>query len=255
MNSDEFKRMAELEEDHFWFKARRDELRPWLVDANRMAPEGPVLDIGAGTGRNLQLLRETCGARQVIGIDRSHIALSHCLSGKSRAELIRSDATTLPLRSSSVALVSALDVLEHLENDVQAVREFARCLRPGGELITTVPAHPKLYAAHDRALGHVRRYRGKELEQKLEAAGFEIIDARPFNSLLLPLVAIWRFSPLHILSSRKKSHMSDVRSLPPLLNDALGTVLGFESSFLAHFTRIPGLSWWIRARLRTSMRE
>lgn len=249
MNAAELERMGRLEEQHFWFRARRRDLRPWLTEAFAQAPPGPALDLGAGTGRNLELLEEFRGPRHVIGIDRSPVALSHCAQRPRGAALLRAEASRLPFASASIALITALDVLEHVQDEEAALAELARCALPGAELIVTVPAHPELYSHHDRALGHLRRYRRLELDFKLEERGFDVVESRSFNRLLLPLVASWR----RVQSRRKTgpNAKSDVRPLPGILNAVLGTILSLEASFPRSWKEFSGLSWWIRAKRRT----
>ena len=249
MNTAEIERMRVLEERHFWFRARRRGLRPWLAGALARAPQGPVLDLGAGTGSNLGLLTELAGDRRVLGIDSSPVALSHCQVASHGTDLLRADALEPPFQDSTLAVITALDVLEHLKDDDLALAQISRCLLPGGELIATVPAHPALFGNHDRALGHHKRYERNELDRKLEAQGLEIIDSRPFNTLLLPAVSFWRrarrgFQEGELLTS-------DVRQLPRILNEFLGTIMALDQSLPRNWTEFSGLSWWVHARLRT----
>lgn len=249
MNVDEFARMHALEEHHFWFRERRRGLQPWVDGALAAAPPGPLLDLGAGTGRNLVWLRERTVDRAVIGIDQSPDALSHCRSRALPCPLIRSTGQALPFLDHSLALVTALDVLEHVEQEAAALAEIHRCLIPRGELIVTVPAHPALFGPHDRALGHLRRYRRHEVDHKLVAAGFEVLESRAFNSLLLPGVALWRCSRRFTGDSAEAS--SDVRLVPKFINELLGTFLRWDTSLSELLKELPGLSWWIHARRRS----
>jgi hypothetical protein len=87
-------------------------------------------------------------------------------------------------------LMLFLDVLEHVEDDLQLLGELTRDrLAPGGVALVSVPSYPALFSAHDRALGHVRRYRRQELMQLLANAGLEVIERGGLFTSLLPLRA------------------------------------------------------------------
>lgn len=249
MKASELERLRRIEASHFWFQARRRELGPWLAAADREAPPGPLLDLGVGTGGNLDLLVSRASARRVIGIDRSDVALAHCRSAAPHLTFSRATAEALPLADATLAIATALDLFEHLPDDLAAATELARCTIPGGNLIATVPASMVPFSDHDRALGHQRRYRKGALEDLLERAGFEVLERRGFNSLLLPLIAGWR--TLRRLGPRAAPPHSDLRPIPPLLNRTLGTIMRLESSLPRRIQRFGGVSWWVRARRRT----
>jgi SAM-dependent methyltransferase len=143
---------ADLEETYWWFVGRRAILERVL---RRFGKHGRVaVDVGCGSGRNLQLLSSY--ADFVIGLDRSSTALE--LAASHGLAAARADGRAVPLASSSVDLLSSLDVLEHLDEDQLALEEFHRVLRPDGLLLLTVPAYRFLWSEHDEALMHRRRY-------------------------------------------------------------------------------------------------
>jgi SAM-dependent methyltransferase len=248
MRPDELERLSQVEASHFWFRARRRELGPWIRDAAREAPAGPLLDLGVGTGGNLGLLRSHAGGRGVIGIERSPAAISHCRLKAPEQPLLRATAGALPLRDSSIAIATALDLFEHLADDRGAALDLARCLAPSGHLIATVPSAMTPFSSHDVALGHHRRYRRGELEELLEFAGFEVLESRGFNLLLLPLIGGWR--AVKALFPGSTSPRSDLHRLPILLDRTLGTILELESSLPYRLRGFGGVSWWVRARRR-----
>ena len=158
-----------LQETYWWFVGRRAILQSVLrhfVKRIRIA-----VDIGCGSGRNLQLLSNH--ADYVIGLDRSPAALESAASHGVR--IARADGEAIPLANSSVDLLSALDVLEHMDDDLQALDEFRRVLRPDGFLLVTVPAYRFLWSEHDEALMHRRRYAASELHAKLNRSGFRVL--------------------------------------------------------------------------------
>jgi SAM-dependent methyltransferase len=101
------------------------------------------------------------------------------------------DARRMPFQD-EYDVAAALDVLEHVDDDLAAIAGLHRCLRPGGGLLVTVPQHPALWSPADEISQHVRRYRRRELLQKLASAGFEILRTTSFVSLLLPAMAAQR---------------------------------------------------------------
>lgn len=109
--------------------------------------------------------------------------------------------------------------------------EIRRVLRPGGTVVLTVPQHPWLWSGHDEASGHVRRYRRGELEEKLVAAGFEILHSTSFVTLLLPLMfASRRFG--------RQRHTGEFRPLP-WLNWLLGGIMDVERRLVGACVRMP----------------
>jgi SAM-dependent methyltransferase len=158
-----------LEESYWWFVGRRAILERVLrsfATRTRLA-----VDIGCGSGRNMLLLSH-CND-QVMGFDRSPAALE--LAVVRGFPVACADGQSIPLADSSVDLLCALDVLEHLDHDMCALSEFHRVLRPGGLLLVTVPAYRFLWSEHDEALMHRRRYAASELHVKLTRSKFLVL--------------------------------------------------------------------------------
>lgn len=169
MKDDLIKTENELDESYWWFVGRRA-----IVDfvLRRFAGRSRVaVDAGCGSGRNMQLLSHY--SHSVIGFDRSPVALE--LAAPHGLPIACADAEAIPLADSSVDLVSALDVLEHVDDDMRALNEFRRVLESGGFLLVTVPAYRFLWSEHDEALMHRRRYVASELHVKLTRSGFRVL--------------------------------------------------------------------------------
>lgn len=229
MESTEIRKLVALEGAHWWYRERRALLARQVRD---LTP-GTVLDIGAAGGGNTLVL---------TGMGWAACAVEYTLEGAVVAAerglpVLQADATHLPAADGSVDLVTALDVLEHLEDDTAAVGEIRRVLRPGGHLVVTVPVDPHLWSAHDEAVGHVRRYTRRGLLGLLTGAGFEIEHARSWMVLLRPVVAL----------RRRQSTGSDLSELPAWLNTALTGVVRAER--LLPVGQLPGVSLVVRARL------
>jgi SAM-dependent methyltransferase len=157
-----------LEAAYWWFVGRRVILDRLL---GRFLPGASLaVDVGCGSGRNLEIL--SGHARGVLGVDRSLAAVR--LTASRGFPVVQADGNSLPLPDASVDLLAALDVLEHMDDDIRTLAEFRRVLRPGGQLVLAVPAYRFLWSEHDEALRHRRRYLASELHIKLTNTGFEV---------------------------------------------------------------------------------
>lgn len=228
-----FARLAMLEEGHFWFRARNElivcALRQWFPNAHNM------LEIGCGTGYVLRGVTQSLPELRVSGSEIFLEGLAFAAKRLPSADLFQMDARRIPYES-EFDLIGAFDVIEHIEEDEQVLREAHRALKPGGGLILTVPQHPWLWSAQDESACHVRRYRHRELKKKLHDAGFQLVFSSSFVSLLLPLLAVSR------LRKRKADPAGDLNGeLMPhaLVNRALYHVLRAESLLIRSGVRFP----------------
>jgi SAM-dependent methyltransferase len=221
-------KLAELEDTHWWYRERRHLLARQI---RGMTP-GRAVDVGAAAGGNTRVLLEN-------GWDS--IALEFSEDGAAIARdrglpVLRADALSLPFSDTSLDLVVAYDVLEHIEDDDRVVQEFRRVLREGGTALIAVPADPRLWSAHDVAVGHVRRYTRDTLVPLLDRNGLAVETIGSWNVLLRPVVR-WH---------RRKSTGSDQEQMPPMLNSALHAVVAAERYLPVRSW--PGVSLLVRAR-------
>jgi SAM-dependent methyltransferase len=248
MDERELARMARFEEFYWWFRARRHLARCWL---RWYVPEvRQVTDIGCGTGGTALAL---AGEYAYTGIDAAAAAVRFTReavrrAGATEAGLLRQDATRLGLRTGSQPLLVALAVLEHLDDDAAALREWRRVLAPDGHLLLTVPAYPFLWSEHDEALQHKRRYTMSELRRKLATAGFAIEKNSYLITALLPVVLAFRF--LRSLGQRPGRQQTDLVELPRPLNALLEWLCRVET-LLTRWCNLPcGVSLVVLARAR-----
>ena len=182
---------ALAEAGHWWFVSRRRILQSLLEG---MPAPARILVLGSGPGEEARWLGRF---GPVVALDR-----------EGRAD-VRGDAQRLPVRDRSADWVCAFDVLEHLEDDGEALSEMRRSCRPGGRVLVTVPAHPWLWSDHDRVNRHLRRYRSRDLKVLAEASGCRLLRLTHFHAPLLipalPLRALQRLLP------RRKAPVSDLR--------------------------------------------
>jgi SAM-dependent methyltransferase len=181
--------MRRVEESHWWFVGRRRIIRSFLKrlfpDLNAEGSTVKILDVGCGTGANLEMLSEFGAAE---GVDVSEEALSFCQArGLENVKLGAAEA--LPYDDNSFELVTGLDVVEHVDDDLAGLKEMRRVLRPGGCAVLFVPAFMFLWGVQDDISNHRRRYTLKELKQVLREAGFEVERATYVNiSFFTPIL-------------------------------------------------------------------
>jgi ubiquinone/menaquinone biosynthesis C-methylase UbiE len=185
--------MADVADRHWWYRARRRLLTRML--AGRLEAQGVALDVGCGTGETLTALSDA-GAGTAIGTDLSHYALVLGARATGRNTVLTSLAEHLPFADDTVSCVVAMDVIEHLDDDVVALRELVRVARPGATVYLTVPAYPFLWSDHDVRAAHRRRYTRPMLERSVRAAGIEIERSSYYNSFLVAPAVLVRRTPL-----------------------------------------------------------
>ncbi len=173
------------EEAHWWFRARRRVLASVL---RGVLPTGSlrIADVGCGTGGMLGVLSEL---GTVTGVDAAPEARDYC---RRRGFDNVLDPDTWARDGASYDLVTAFDVVEHVEDDVGFLRMMANRLAPGGRLCVTVPAYQFLWSTFDEMNHHKRRYSRRRLVEAMNAAGLRVTRSTHFNTLLFPPIAAVR---------------------------------------------------------------
>ena len=189
MQSHHYPILYQVEESHWWYVGRRRIIQCLVEKICAMLnnPHPRILDVGCGTGANLKMLAAHGNAE---GVDISPQAVDFCRErGLDSVKL--GVIEQLPYESSSFDLVTALDVVEHLDDDVAGLREMKRVLRPDGRLLLFVPAFMFLWGVQDDVSNHRRRYTLPRLLSAVEAAGFSVEWASYANiSFFLPVFAV-----------------------------------------------------------------
>ena len=235
MNHEEYERMYRFEDTYWWFVARR-RLIVSLLDASYARDGGQcLLDIGCGTGAMLDMLAPF-GA--VVGADFAPQALEFCRT-RGDYPLTRADVRRLPFAEASFDAVTAMDVIEHIDDDKAASAEIFRVLRPGGRLFVTVPAYQFLWSEHDEALHHYRRYTAPHLKDVFQRVGFQVTRLSYTVSSLFPPIAAYRFASLVLPKRRvggeKKANLVQVSES---VNAALLALCDWETRLVQH-TSLP----------------
>ena len=166
MQREQIAEMYALEAGHWWFWGKRLLMRR-LLAKHLARPGARILDIGCGAGANAL---ELSAYGEVTASDRSLDALAFVRS-RGVGSVIAAEAPQLPFRDGAFDIVTAYDVIEHVEDDHGFVAELARVLAPGGALAVHVPAWPSLWSGHDEVLEHKRRYTRRALRDLLAASG------------------------------------------------------------------------------------
>ncbi len=225
-----YKRMAEIQEVHWWYEGRRNILRS--IISNLVLPASPsILEVGCGPGANLRMLGSF---GSVAGMEPEDFARQNAknISG--------CDITsgTLPHNipyQDPFDIVCAFDVIEHVDEDQESIKALYAITKPGGYAIFTVPAHPFLWSYHDSIHHHKRRYKKCGFTTLLKNAGYKIEFISYYNFWLFPIVVAVRFLRMALhLSDRA----DDVMPRSRIVNTILSHVFGSER-FLLRRTTLP----------------
>lgn len=186
MDVEEYTRVADAEDDHWWYRSTRalmaEYLAPWLGEGQA------ILDAGCGPGGNGAWLSRH---GRVVGLDLAPEALGFVRVRHPRTTPVRGNVTHLPFDEASFDIVLAVTVLCSVPDDASAMGELARVVRPGGAVLVIEPAFQVLRRRHDVTVHSLRRYRLGQLAHLAESAGLRVRRASyAYSFLLLPAVSL-----------------------------------------------------------------
>jgi SAM-dependent methyltransferase len=223
---DYFEQLSNVEEESFWFRSRSRliiwSLRKYFPNAENF------FELGCGTGYVLSGIEKAFPKLKLYGGEVFVAGLDFASKRISQVELLQVDARKIPFQD-EFEVLGAFDVLEHIKNDEDVLRQMYRAVRHGGGIVLSVPQHPFLWSRADDYAQHVRRYTAEELRTKVKMAGFEILRVTSFVSILLPIMMISR------LKDRRSDLAFDPMSefkISSLMNTLLEKMLGFERFFI-----------------------
>ena len=198
-------------------------------------PVCEVLDVGAGSGVFSRMLIEDGLAARAVCVDPNYAE-----------EWIGARRTDKISYRRSVDLVDAplvmmIDVIEHVDDDVALIADYARRAAPGARFVVSVPAFEFLWSSHDEFLEHRRRYTIESLKTAVEAAGLEVLELRYFFGMLFPAAAALRLMD-RALKGDKEAKASALKSAPDWLNQLLIAVHDIERVALFPFNRLAGVT-------------
>ncbi|MBU0700587.1 class I SAM-dependent methyltransferase [bacterium] len=235
---------AATENHHWWHRARRHIIFTLLA---KYVPKGQqsILDVGCGPGTTIGHL-EKFG--RVMGIDVSYDAVKFC-KGRGHEHIVCASAESLPMKDNSFSLITMLDVLEHIEDDMSVLCEIARICKPNGTIVLTTPAYQFLWGDIDEICKHKQRYTASELCNKLKAAGLQIERVSYMNALLLPVT--WLSRRLKAVIGMGKPLQSPFdKCYPAWVTSTLESLFRLEAVFLKAWDLPFGVSIICIARKR-----
>lgn len=232
MHPDAYREMADTEGRHWWFTGRRRILSS-LIGQLPIPKPARILEIGCGTGGNLDML---AAFGQVSAMEADDGARAIAAEKTAGCFDIRAGRCPdeIPFAGQRFDLVCLFDVLEHIEEDVATLQAVGALLAPGGQAVITVPAYRWMWSAHDEFLHHKRRYSSAELRRKIDAAGLRIATLSYFNTLLFPFAAMARLKDR--LLHRQRASGTGIP--PPPVNRLFHAVFSAER-FLVGRLRLP----------------
>lgn len=236
MEPEAYIEMSETESGHWWFSGRRAILLQ-ILESLDLPPDAKILEIGCGTGGNLQMLAKF-GELSALEMDSNARSIA---SNKTNNRYdIRAGycPNEIPFSEQSFDLICMFDVLEHIDQDTETLLAIKKLLKKKGRMLITVPAYQWLWGSHDEFLHHKRRYSASQLEEKVVNSELNLEKISYFNTFLFPLAAIVRFKDklLHNDSATGKS-------IPPAIINTIFRSLFSSERFLLKYFNLPfGLS-------------
>jgi len=231
-----FEVLVQYEASSFWF-VNRARLICALV-GKHFPQSRSMLEIGCGSGSVLLALADRFPKLRFFGSELHPEGLAHARERlKTRATLLQMDARRIPAQT-EFDVIGAFDVIEHIKEDEDVLRQIHNALVPGGGTIIAVPQHRWLWSPADDNAHHQRRYAPGELEAKLQAIGFQVLHSTSFNSVLLPLMLISRKLMLRKARAGGKIDPLDEFRMPGWVNQTLSILLWMETSLSK-----TGLNW------------
>ena len=235
-----YDRMAAHDSHHWWYRARRDILADYVTREAKLPANARILEIGCGTGHNLPMLAQF-GEVDAIEIDEAARDIASVRLGKPVGEAPLPELTGV--ERGAYDMVAVLDVVEHIEDDVGALKAMAECLKPGGAILIAVPAHQWMWSAHDVVNHHKRRYSKATLDAAIKQAGLKHNGLSWFNSFLFPAAVAARLA-----GKLMGKDDSDDSPPPKMLNTIFEKVFRVERHLVGRVPLTPGLSILTLAR-------
>ncbi len=234
MEREVYEAMAEHDERHWWYRARRRVVAELIRRKVPLPKDAKLLEIGCGTGHNLSMLGEF-GSVDALEVDPIARGMAEKRLGRT---VLSSPLPALDgLPDNTYDMVAALDVVEHIPDDKAALEGIARVLKPGGKLLMTVPAHQWMWSAHDVVNHHQRRYSKRDFKRLVDQSPLQLESIGYLNSLLFPLAMAQRLAS-------KLTGKEDANLAPPAepINQVLERVFALERRVIGRVPLPPGLS-------------
>ena len=237
-----YQQMAELDDRHWWYRARRRIIADLIRREVRPPADAQILELGCGTGHNLAML-SGFGHVDGLELDEEARTISEERLGRKIMSSPLPELGEVPDRHYD--LIGAFDVIEHIDDDHAALASIATKLKPAGKFVMTVPAHQWMWSAHDVVNHHKRRYSKPSLKALIERSPMELERVGYFNSFLFPLAVAERAA-----SKVRGKNDADVRLPPAPINAAFEKIFEAERYLVGRLPLPPGLSLFAVASAR-----
>ncbi len=237
MDNSVFEKVHKLQKEGFWFGAGRNRIALSLLKKHdRELDSHTILDIGSSEGAFLDYL--STHHLKFTGIDIDENALTFCRKRGYGNQVQYGDIKNIPFQECSFNVATALDIIEHVDDDLKAVKEISRVLAKEGIALIIVPAYQWLWSRHDIAYHHQRRYSSKSFKILISGSGLKTKQWSYFNFFLFPVFM------LVILLSRlflgKETTYAVLKPLPKPLNHLLKQIMYFETWMISQLgIRLP----------------
>jgi len=247
MEQDIYDEMAKQEGQHWWFVARRKYVQKLISKYFPPDSKYRVCEIGCGTGGNLEMLSQL-GCVDAVELNESARQVAKSKEIKNVLGVCSGYLPDgIPLTEKYDGVFS-LDVIEHVENDLEAVKALKSLIAENGRLIVTVPAYQWLWSAHDEVNHHFRRYSKKTFLELFDSAGLKIRYVSYFNSILFPLALLSRITE-KISPNKTATKTWGVKYPSVWVNALLKKIFELESIWAGKFSIPFGLSIVVVAEL------
>lgn len=218
--------------DHWYYISKGRAMREFLGDYSC----NEVLDVGAGSGIFARQLLDQGFCKSAVCVDPFYDEEKEELQKGKQISFVKSiDKTTQ-------SLILMMDVLEHVENDVELLSQYTDTMPQGGRVLITVPAFQFMWSGHDVFLEHYRRYTIQSMEETIKKAGMTPVKSRYFFGALFPAVAVIRSAKNLIRGQKPDVAKSELKLYPDWLNNTLTAIHDIERQTLFSFNTLFGLS-------------
>ena len=233
------------EESHWWFAARSEIVRRVIERYGNLKPGDTILDVGCGTGAIMKQLSEKY---KVVGIDMSPLAVEYSKK-RGLTDVFLMPVQEFPRDKYNVKAAILLDVIEHIDDDVDVLRTVRDIVGQDGRVIVTVPAYKWLWSSHDLVNHHKRRYNSALLRETLDKAGLEPVMMTYYNTLLFPLAVVKK-----VMGKWKAADQASEAVDQPsgFVNSLFYSVFASEKNLVPNFTLPFGVSLLTVARPKKS---
>lgn len=225
MKKSEYTRMAAREKTYWWHLGRLRIIETYVRKAMHNKNNPLILNVGCGTGGTIDMLQSV---GTVDNIDISDDAIKFMKkSGYKR--ITKVDDIKLSFKAKTYDMVGAFDVLEHIDKQVSALKEWKRVLKDDGAIVITVPAYQWLWSDHDVSLHHKRRYTTTRIEEAAEKAGL-VVEKKSY-AIVFSLLLVVGFRTMNKVLNRKTDEETSYVDVPKWVNALFTNLLYIEAWF------------------------